>query len=337
MSLNPSQSGKGDREQLGRLWPAPLERDLPEGRHNILLEYLMQEIDQPVAKAASPKEGTRSHVTRRPGVRLGWLTGGVAVTAMLAVAAAFAMLPGATTTGQTGQVTGAKSYDSLSAQQILLAAAEVAQNKSATSGKYWHTKVQSVVTGRPGTVTQTENEEVWATRTGEEYLYSPDANGVVLVTPYGGMRIGNALTLEDIEKLPTDPAALTAWAKDSVEHPAEPNYPLGKDEVVLPPPPASAKRGLVPGLLVDLLYEVPAPPAVRAAAFRALAALPNVTKIGAQDGGEALRIPAGDQSDLTVIIDPETSTLIGRNFGNGTSRVLDAEWTDTMPKKVGPN
>jgi hypothetical protein len=293
---------------------------------------LLQQIAAAGAMESAPKR------SRRHGGRPAWLIGGTAVTAALAAAVAFAVLPGGTPAGHsTGQVTGSQSYDQLTAQQILLAAAEVAQNKPATTGKYWHTKIQFVISGRPGTGTTSTTEETWVTGTGEGYGFMPEAGGVELVSPHGALTEGNAFTLADIEKLPTDPAALIAWVKNSIAHPATPpKYPLGPGEMVMPQPPAWARPGLLPGMLVHLLYRVPAPPAVRAAAFRALASLPNVTKLGSRDGGQALRIRAAGEGQMTVVIDPATATLISDTFDNGSYKILAAEWTNTMPKIVTP-
>ena len=100
--------------------------------------------------------------------------------------------------------------------------------------------------------------------------------------------------------------------------------------------------------LSRLLWEVPAPPALRAAAFRALAAMPNVTNLGPANGGISLRIsfppapadkwPAGKQpagtDHLVLVVDPDKATLASQTTYQGTTTVDGAEWTDTMPKIV---
>jgi len=55
-------------------------------------------------------------------------------------------------------------------------------------------------------------------------------------------------------------------------------------------PTASVLPGYVLTTLVRLLTDLPVPPAVRAAAFRALASMPSVTSLGPADGGQALLI-----------------------------------------------
>jgi hypothetical protein len=286
---------------------------------------------------------------RRRGGRLAWLIGGTAVTASLAAAVAFAVVPGSTPAGQLpGQVSGNQSYDQLTAQQILLAAATVAQNKPATTGKYWYNKTQYLMDSKLQTT------DGWITRDGDGYGYLSEYGGAVLLEPHSALTVGNAFTLADIEQLPTDPAALIAWIKDSIDHPATPpKYPLGSGDhepsvAVGGKTPEAEKPGLTANTLINLLYRVPAPPAVRAAAFRALASLPNVTKLGEQDGGQALRItytkpdpakypdhkvPAG-AGQTTVVIDPATATLISETDYTGTQKILTAEWTNTMPKIV---
>jgi DNA-directed RNA polymerase specialized sigma24 family protein len=98
--------------------------------------------------------------------------------------------------------------------------------------------------------------------------------------------------------------------------------------------------------LSRLLWTVPAPPAVRADAFRALADLGNVTDLGERDGNRVLRIdfaelPAADKFEggvlpdgvghMTLVIDPETSQLVSMTNYQGTEDVLVAEWTNDMP------
>ncbi len=102
--------------------------------------------------------------------------------------------------------------------------------------------------------------------------------------------------------------------------------------------------------LCHLLWEVPTPPAVRSAALRALATMPNVTNLGAVDGGQALRfsfapmaadkfpdgkLPPGS-GELTVVIDPDTATLISYTTYQGTTRILAAGWTDDRPERIPP-
>lgn len=97
--------------------------------------------------------------------------------------------------------------------------------------------------------------------------------------------------------------------------------------------------------LSNLLFRVPAPPAVRSTAFRALAAMPVVRNLGpAADGGQHLRItfpvdaakwyghpPAGaDHMDL--VVNPTTAKLLSETAYQGTDEIQAANWTDHLPR-----
>jgi len=134
------------------------------------------------------------------------------------------------------------------------------------------------------------------------------------------------LTFHELQKLPTAPTALTAWIVKS-----------------LPDVAASYRDGVVIDALTSLLANVPAPPNVRAAAFRAIAARPNVKSLGPVAGGQALQIPSLGGS-IRLVVDPATSIVhstgyvVGHganSFTKGIVTVLDAEWTNALPK-AGP-
>jgi hypothetical protein len=89
--------------------------------------------------------------------------------------------------------------------------------------------------------------------------------------------------------------------------------------------------------LISLVSTLPAPPEVRAAAFRAIAAYPGVESLGAVPGGQGLRLP----EDGRLVVDPSTGLVSGTSVwvsGDGgvvtdpksTTRI-NAEWTDTPP------
>ena len=100
--------------------------------------------------------------------------------------------------------------------------------------------------------------------------------------------------------------------------------------------------------LSELLYQVPAPPAIRAAAFRALAAMPDVTKLGQASGDVVLRIsfppppankfpsgkvPAG-YDEIKLIIDASALTVHAISDYTGTTTILAARWTNTLPTVI---
>jgi hypothetical protein len=111
-------------------------------------------------------------------------------------------------------------------------------------------------------------------------------------------------------------------------------------------------------VLANLLVDVPAPPGVRAAAYRALADMPNVRSTGptrdelgragvgilidAPDSA-AILVPRGGQFEAgefirKLIIDPDTSHVLARqaNIGENSDPVsgtliLEVGWTDEEP------
>ena len=118
----------------------------------------------------------------------------------------------------------------------------------------------------------------------------------------------------------------------------------------------------VADLLANLLVDVPVPPAVRAAAFRALAEMPNVTTSGpARDdldrAGIGIRIRIGDGRDFFVVgspgirphrvtgqltreltIDPDTSQVLASQIAAGDgndpiveSLIVQVGWGDAGP------
>ena len=112
-------------------------------------------------------------------------------------------------------------------------------------------------------------------------------------------------------------------------------------------PPFEQPRLDGPGRRLDLqvgpavLSELPAPPQVRAAAFRALAALPGVTSLGQVGGGQGVRFTllGGEQANL--IIDPASGQIRATNFfvdNQGATfwqqipnATITGRWTNTLP------
>lgn len=117
----------------------------------------------------------------------------------------------------------------------------------------------------------------------------------------------------------TTPTALNGWIAGSIKHSKAGQVPAGSGNTY------------VPGSLVPLLYELPAPPKVRAAAFRLLASLRGVRSSGAA----GVFIPG---NGVKLVIDPATSVV--RTVRITTSKVnktlnitvVTAAWTNRPPK-----
>ncbi|MFL6144214.1 MAG: hypothetical protein ACJ72N_20410 [Labedaea sp.] len=305
------------------------------------------------ARAALLREidAARAPVRRRRRVRLGWLASGTAVAAMAAAAVAVAMALGSTPPTQpeppAGQASGQPASE-LSGPQILLNAAVVAQSQPASTGAYWQVTEQAPVPDTPKPI-QTVNE--WTSRDGMHYSLPDGGTGAYRVMLDVGFWAGpSLLTLEQLERLPTDPDALKAWMTDSYLHPRRhdtsgPVPPDGNTVEDLPPGELSLR---VADGLSRLLWTVPTAPAVRSAALRALATMPNVTNLGNTDGGQVLRMtfepPAADKfpggklppgsGEITMVIDPETSMMVSWTNYQGTIKVLKAAWTNDAPKII---
>jgi hypothetical protein len=358
--------------------PAPRPHVVAEGRKRLL---------------GSPARGPRGARTiRRPAFRnavgLG-LTGAVAA-AVLAVA---------TLGPEVGTHPGDGGSDTIdtSARTVLLAAATRAES-APTSGTYWHVRRMSWTTlprelGQGDdryTVEQLTVTEEWTKRSGPSWWgrrqwvrpKSPEdeaawrrdgapskwcmgetdtepSEPICLHTAPGTasvMRVGQdtfvvadetELTFEQLQRLPADADALHAWVVDAV-----------KDDL---DPAASADiiDCNVADVLGNLLVDVPVPPGVRAAAYRALAEMPNVTSIGpTQDrrgrAGVGILVDAGDSAAVlfpgghtfepgelirTLIIDPDTSHVLAdqTDRGEGSELVnetllLEVGWTDEEPQ-----
>jgi hypothetical protein len=320
------------------------------------------------ARVPAPAPGRRaSRGSRARGLRhrrTGWLAGGLGLTA--ATAAAIAVIVAAGTPGGSAPSgpgnPQAGGISQLSGRQILLDAATAAATAPASTGTYWY--VDELAPGSAAKMTTRS----WYTHDGTVYTMIPQDKGVFLASPHAEFSIGaSSLTYRQIQQLPTSPAALTAWITRSFSHPSDPSAtPGGAPRAVYSPPrrgdvarPEQSGRGQsvlpranIPSAvaisLSELLDQIPAPRAVRAAAFRALAAMPDVTKLDEVGGDVVLRIsvpalpaskfpggkvPAGT-GEIKLIIDASTLTLHAWSDYTGTTTILAARWTNTLPRII---
>ena len=212
-----------------------------------------------------------------------------------------------------------------SGRQVMLAAATAAESKPASSGTYWHTKLV-LGTGRHTTVTET-----WIRRDGRTWLSA--APGLVSRVRPRPMIEFTRLDYARIQRLPTDPERLKAALLNSS------TLPLAHDQ----------PRLATIDLLQEVLAEAPAPPKVRAAAYRALAALPHIANLGRTRDGYRLKISylneAGTRVDgtETIVVDPKTTRLRVEGwagFGDGSLPVgpsrTTSGWTDRLPGRIVP-
>ncbi|WP_433352811.1 CU044_5270 family protein [Microtetraspora malaysiensis] len=150
---------------------------------------------------------------------------------------------------------------------------------------------------------------------------------------------GKAVSVADIERLPTEPEALREvlirWQGPGMVSDGR------RDEILFEQ-------------AAELLLELPAPSGVRAALFRLMADLPEVRSLGGvRDplGREAVGVAfrscePGYGTESQVLFDRDTGRLlsVGRSVGErgcadlrpaGWSAVLESGWTDESPKVPG--
>jgi hypothetical protein len=179
------------------------------------------------------------------------------------------------------------------------------------------------------------------------YLRSePDPGTLTKKTGRTELRVpiaGPEPSFDDLERLPSDPAALRRLADERARNDGD-DEPLQADTEQL-------RQSFVARKLIDLLTTAPVPPKVRAGAFRALADLPIVrSEGGAVDDrgrkGVALTTVtryAGASTGVRLIIDPASSQVLSEQeisrlaAGKAPSKqrttlYLGAGWTDEAPR-----
>lgn len=288
--------------------PEPSRDTVARGRHALL------------AAIRGPVRGPRR--------RIGWLvTAGLAGTAAAATAVAVAVSSGtpAPSVGSTHHAaTGSHPAHNSSGRQFLLAAATSALSASDRTGKYWY--VKTTYTKKASTSAKPKlsvTYESWQLRHGP--TWSRIDNGPVTENAKDvgfSVLAQDDLTFTQLQQLPTTPEGLRAWI---LTHSRRLKLHYGTANVYL----LDAASALVTG--------VPAPAAVRAAAFKVLAGLPNVTDLGPVPGGRQLRISYAHSVD-TLVVDTATgivrnSTSVG-HYGRGevaAGQQISAGWTNARP------
>lgn len=92
---------------------------------------------------------------------------------------------------------------------------------------------------------------------------------------------------------------------------------------------------------MSLISQSPAPPRIRAAAFRAIASYPNVKSLGAVNGGQGLAISFSEGEPARLVVDPASSTirettyfvaLDGAEYTVPGGAMISTGWTDRLPE-----
>ncbi|MGW4500845.1 CU044_5270 family protein [Micromonospora sp. NPDC004336] len=290
---------------------------------------------------------------------------------------------------QPGATHSAGAGTTLTARDILLAAAGRAEQAPAETGRYWHVKTVDVYgptrvgTGadaysllrssvneswdarEPRDASWTgfrdlgarpraaEDERAWRAA-GSPTTWRLDVDGpskLVLSTRPGKGDLSRdpeppryledlgELTLEQVRQLPAEPGALRGWVTDRIR---------ADKDMGNPAPGSALSDRLLFGFLSRLLLDTPAPPKVRAAAFRVLADIPGVRGLGTvQDergrSGQGVEFRSGAETEW-LIVDTATHRLLASRivstpkgapaYGGKESStlVLTAEWSDAAPR-----
>ena len=221
-----------------------------------------------------------------------------------------------------------------SVQQMLLTAAASAQRAPAGSGSYWYVRVRAAT----GNGNKLYLAESWTKRDGQTWIRD-QKGGTPIELPRSPAVLGpfflggRELTFHQLQHLPADPAALTRWiVTNAARHGGKSGGPV---------PSKAQEREDIFDSLDSLLSELPAPPQVRAAAFRALAALPGVTSLGQAGGGQGVRFTLLGGQQATLVIDPASGQIRATNFfvdNQGAefwqkipNATITGRWTDTLP------
>ncbi|GGP85151.1 CU044_5270 family protein [Streptosporangium pseudovulgare] len=273
---------------------------------------------EPPAEAITRSRGRlQARMRGRAPRRTGWLKPGFGLATVAAAAAAVAVLATGVTTPADTPATG---------REILLMAAVSAEHAPQDSGTYWHVT-------RKWPWPDIPPEESWTTRDGRRWSKGEpgDPPGAVVPDSTSFMLKGAKVSFEDLERLPADPEALKTRLAE---------LPGRDDDMAL-----SEQRGDPTRPLITLISELPTPPEVRSAAFRALAATPGVRDAGAMEDGRKLLIPDPDgEKEITLVVDPETARvtrtdqLMGDNGSVGWAEgliSLTTGWTDELPQVDG--
>lgn len=273
----------------------------------------------------------------------------------------------------------------VTARDILLAAATRAEQAPAESGKYWHVKTldvfgpQRVSTDSDGyrllrrVVNESwdasdpqeaswtgrrdfgvrpysaADEQAWrAAGSPTEWTLDTDGpNKLILSTRPGEGTLTKdtdapryledlgQLSLEQVRLLPDEQGALRAWVTSRIQ--AEMGAAAG----------SAASDQLLFGFLSRMLLDTPAPPQVRAAAFRILADVPGVHSLGAvtdESGrsGQGVEFRS-DSTTVRLIVDPSAHRLLGTKTSSmpkgpnapvkeSSTLVLMAQWSDAAPQ-----
>ena len=301
-------------------------------------QYIRDRIYQ---AAISTKEMPPAH--RSPFRRLAVVSAVGAATVAAILLVALAVQPQGTAAPTRPHVARPVQSDS-SARAVLLAAAASAAGETSDTGtgRYWFSVTQVFDAGTNGYPSSTLGLDDWVARSPNDPSWfilgkSPLAQaGLGSSDPYHTRFdvLDRFLTFAELQQLPTDPAGLEAYL-----------LAIPPDHPDLPEVPVSER--LFTACLE--LAEAPAEPVVRAAAFRLLSELPDLTALGRVHDplgrigvGVANSRPGNPGQEL--IIDPVSGSLLafedvssvdGHVVVTHYEALLESGWTNIVQPPSG--
>jgi hypothetical protein len=338
-----------EHDYLEARFAAPVERDLPPGRHDLHREILMNHmLAQPSASKTTRHGGSRS-----------WLP----PARVLAAAAAMAVVAGAAgyaiTAAQTpaarppdaNRPAAGRAHPGRAAQQTVLAAkvlraaaAHVAREgvtSEPSPGQWIYYK--SVDYGYPGISgpSGVTTDEEWVTFDGGQTAYYQNGQIVTHTSPMPqpgpGVNPWDAwnseatrMTAYDVlAALPTEPQALLKVIASQAAGQNPQNIAAGNPIAGVTPKTEAQREFDYLTLILWNAAPVGGPPAAEAAAYQAMAALPGITvQQGITDtaGGQAIGV-SDDGGYDQLLIDPVSYQVIGMrqlSTGIGPRNILQA-------------
>jgi hypothetical protein len=338
-----------EHDYLERRFAAPVERDLPPGRHDLHREILMNHvINQPSATKTPRHGGSRS-----------WLPPARVLAAAVALAVAAAGAGYAITADHTvaarppvaNRPTAGRAYPGQAAQQpvlaakVLRAAAAHVEREGVTRepspGQWIYYK--TVGYGYPSLVAPSgiTTYEEWITFDGSQTAYYQNGQIVTHTSPVPPPGPGvkpwaawNAdatpMTAYDaLAALPTAPRALLKVIASQAAGQNPQNIAAGNPIAGVAPKTEAQREFDYLTLILWNAAMISGPPAAEAAAYQAIAALPGITvQEGITDtaGGQAIGVSDNGGYDQ-LLIDPVSYQVIGirqLSTGIGPSNIAQA-------------
>lgn len=304
------------REELSRLLPAPLERDMPRERHDALKDHLTRAVQRAAPAAARPR-------SRRTVL--------VAAGAAALTAGAMMVLPGTPGAGGTG--TEPQRVHAMTVAQVLDAAAlNAAKGPGKEPGPRQWIYADAVMC-----MPQCHHSPSWSRYDGAKSATlgrTPGTGDKIVVVVddadprHATGRLGDQPreTREVLSRLPRDPRQLLQQVSTDA---------FFEDRLL--PGPAVTPGAQFSRILSILQTASSTPPAVDAALYRALALIPGTKVVGKQvrdaagRAGLAIEFDTRDRSATReyLILDPKTYAYLGyrrdwhgaRDFSDSFARV----------------